>query len=287
MDQDLYSNEGHETFFPELVNNEFNVNGGLQQPAVVIQPDNVNASCSCADCSSTIDDNHLQMTYQDTNVTVDRSEQQSMASQQISLAQYSSSCPNINHNENEQVSSTAPQNSSMPQDIGTTQCSPLSSPMYVNEQTPQYSPCTCNDDNAQHQQQQSISTRDDLRSDELFRLTIRGGFEIVVRNSYLNHFEAPNERNGLSQQNKRSHLALKNHARKTHHPYRAPTVQSNRHNDRDHIVNSSSQQHHHSCSNSRSEQKNHYSNVNSGSSVDMQDTRVNQSDNTQTQPPFH
>src|SRR3954464_3874394 len=82
-------NEGHETFFSESVDNEFNdYSSGLQQPADVIPPDNVNSPCNCINCSSTIIDSNLNMTYEDTN---DHSE----SPQPISLAP----CPtNINHN---------------------------------------------------------------------------------------------------------------------------------------------------------------------------------------------
>jgi hypothetical protein len=286
MDRDsLYSNilndnqnERHETFFSESVNNEFNINdysGGLQQQADVIQPN----SCDCANCSPAIDIN-LPMTYDDTVVTADHSEQQSLTSQ------------HINHNVNEPVTSTAPQNS-MPQDIDTTQYSSLPSPMYINEQASQYSPMqqyACKNDNNTQHRQQSISTRDDSRVNssrgtEICKFVLPSGLEIIFRHPYLSSLEQ-NERTRQSQLNKQSH------ARKVKdrgHPY--PTVQNRRHNNRDHVVNSSPQQRHNSCSNSCcSGQPNHFSNVNGGSSlnvVDMQDTRVNQSDDTQTQPHFH
>src|SRR2546423_3095311 len=176
----VHQNEGHEPFFSETVDNEFNdYASGLQQPADVIPPDNVNSPCDYIDCinCSTIVDSNLKMTYEDTN---DHSE----SPQQISLAP----CPtHINHNVNEQVSSTIPQNSSMPQDICTTQYSP----MHINEQCSSTQQYICNNANSQHRQP-SISTFSSTRdnnssnsTNELFKIVISGGFEISVRHPYL------------------------------------------------------------------------------------------------------
>jgi hypothetical protein len=242
-------NEEHEAVFPESI--------GFNEYSNSIQPDNINSPCNCSPANESNLHPH----------------------EQTSL--YSLPCStHINNHVSEQVSS---------QDINSNNdhITQYSSHPTLNEQTSHYTP--------QHIcRQQSISN---CPSNELFKIEI-SGIEIIVRRKSLpdlnqNYLEMHRQ---PPQQNEQSTSKIPTRrVQNRMHPYHMSAEKSCRHskiNKRDHTVIDSFS--HHYCSHSsvsQDQQQNHANRTNrtngtsnGGSSLNAQNTRINQSEN---QPQFH